>query len=164
MVIELSLSLLACPMRHMAGVTTHVQGSVTAPALGNVLSNVVAGQAKIARLVSRSGFEKLILVFGSVRIMALEAVANGGLMDLALDIRRVLLRMTGEAECLRGGRCQFDTGDVFVYSDLMTSGTSGRNRGMNRLAFRLVLVAFDTFRGIGVLVQGDRMLSRIQVA
>lgn len=67
-------------------------------------------------------------------------------MDRPLGVRGVLVRMTGNAEGLRRSRDEFNAGYVFVNADLMTTGTSHRNRGMNEFAFRLVLVALDTFR------------------
>ena len=44
---KLQLSTVPVLMRHVAGVAAHVESCVTAPALGNVQANLVAGEAEV---------------------------------------------------------------------------------------------------------------------
>src|ERR1019366_5168804 len=65
---------------------------------------------------------------------------------------------TTEAERWRRRGDQLDASDVFVHSNFVTAQASRGDRGMNGLAFRLVLMALETLRRVDVLVEGNRML------
>src|SRR5689334_18282043 len=151
-------------MGGVAGVAAHVERGVAASLLGDVHAGVVAGQAKIFFLLSRHRLEQLVLVIGGVGIVALEAVAYGRGMNLALDLSGILVGVAGEAKRLGSGGRQLYAGDVLSIPDLVAGGATSGDRRVNGLAFRLVLVALDALFGGGVLVQGNGMLRRIEVA
>lgn len=85
--------------------------------------------------------------------MALEAVADRGLVDGALDFGGVLVGVTAEAKIKgrRGG--QLNARDVLVGPNLMASGATKLDRGVYSLPLRFVLVAFDALGRGSVLVQ-----------
>jgi hypothetical protein len=73
-------------MRNVAGAASHVQSCVAAAPLRNIDANLVAAQAEIFILVfAFRRLEQLILVRRTVRIVALGAIADSGLMNMALD-------------------------------------------------------------------------------
>jgi hypothetical protein len=130
---------------------------VPAAFLRDIEANPVTGQAEIALLIARSGLQQLKLVIGGMRIMALQAVANGRTVDSALELRCALVSVTRETQT--GGRRgdQLYAGDIFVDPNFMTNVAAEGNCGVDRLAFRLVLVASEALCGIRVFVERYRM-------
>ncbi len=63
--------------------------------------------------------------------MALDAIAHGRWMDLAVDVGGVLVGMTGKAQCLRRRGRQLDAGDVAIRPNLVASCTAHRHGGMD---------------------------------
>jgi hypothetical protein len=61
----------------VAGVASHVEGGMAAALFGDVQSLSMAIQAEILSFISRFSFQQLVLVVAGVRIVALDAVANG---------------------------------------------------------------------------------------
>ena len=89
--------------------------------------------------------------------MAFEAIANGGTVYRTFERCRILIGVTGETQA--GGRRgdQLNPGDVFVDSNFVTNVTAERDRGVDRFAFRLVLMARGAFCRVYVLVEGYRV-------
>lgn len=143
MVVELLFAALAGLVRSVAGFTTHVERSVPTALVGNVETLCVTVQAQVLCLVAAGGFQELVFVVGSVRAVALQAVADRGRMHHALDAGSVHVRMTGDAQGLRRVGGQLDPRDSLNGTDLMTTCASHRHGGVNELAFRFVLVALD---------------------
>jgi len=112
----------------------------------------VAGQTKILLLLAGGRLPQLILVVGSMRIVASQTVANRRRMDLSLDLRGVFVAVAREAELVRSGGDQLYARGVFVDPDFMATHAAHRDRGMDGLAFRLVLVAFEAFGSVDVLI------------
>ena len=98
MEIKLDLPRLSGFVGHVTGVAAHVQRCVPAAFFRDVHSCGVAGQAKVIFLIARGSFQQLILVIGFVRIVALQAIANRGLVDRTFYICGILVRVTGETE------------------------------------------------------------------
>ena len=144
-------------VRRVAGVATHIEGGVTTALRGDVLALVMTGQAKIVFLLACRCLEQLILEIGGVRIVAGQAIANGRLVDCALDLRRILFRVTREAELIRGGRGQLDAGYVFIDPHFMAAQASGRDRRVNGLSFCLIFVALDALRRVDILIERNRV-------
>ncbi len=117
-------------------------------------------EAEILSLVARGRLQQLILVVALVRIMALDAVAHRRRMDRSLQRRGIFVRVAAQAERLWSRRGQLDPRDVFVDAHLMTAQTSRGDRGVNGFALGLVLVAFEAFRRIHILVERHWMLFR----
>src|SRR5579864_8146698 len=69
----------------------------------------------------------------------------------------IFLRVATQAECLRSRGGQLDAGHIFVDSNFVAAQAAGRNRRMDGLAFRLILVALETLRRIYILVEWHRM-------
>jgi len=152
-VVELLLALFANFVGRVATVASHVQSGVTAALFGNVEALSVAGEAKIVLLIAGHGFQQLILIVGSVRVMAFDAVADGGRMDRPFQRGRVLIGVAGDAERLRRRGRELYPGDVFIDSDLMAGQATHRDCGVDELSLRFILVAFQAFGRIDVLVQ-----------
>ena len=96
-IIELNFALLPDFMRHMAGGTSHVKGGMAAAILGNIQSLCMASEAKILIFLAGVGLNKKIFVVGSVRTVALDAVANRWRMDRTLQLSSVLVGVAGQA-------------------------------------------------------------------
>ncbi len=75
-IIELLFALFADFMSYVAGLATHIQCRVPAALLGYVGSLRVASKTEVLCFVAGSGLQKLILVVGLMRIVALHAIAN----------------------------------------------------------------------------------------
>jgi len=126
--IEFLFAALTDLVGHMAGFAAHIEGGMPTAFLRNIQSLRVAGEAEILIFVARCRFQQLKLVIGLVGIVALHAIANRGRVNRALQIRRIIVRMTGQTESLRGGRRQLDARDVLGDPYLVTTGASGSNR------------------------------------
>jgi len=85
--------------------------------------------------------------------MAREAVTNRWLMDVPLDLGRILIGVAGETEAEGGGGDELDARDVFADPNLMAAQAAHRDSGMDRLAFRFVVVAFQALGRVDVLIQ-----------
>ena len=94
-----------------------------------------------------------------MRIVALEAVADGGAVNFSLNVGSFLVGVTGDAERNRGGGGQLHARDVLVDADFMATQAAGRDRGVHRLSFRLLDMALGTFRCVRFRIQGDRVLT-----
>ena len=77
MKIKLGLAGFSRLMGCVAGVASHVEGGMAAALFGDVQSLSMAIQAEILSFISRFSFQQLVLVVAGVRIVALDAVANG---------------------------------------------------------------------------------------
>lgn len=152
--VELLFTALSDLVRRVTGVATHIERSVTTPFFGDVQAFRMAIETEVFSLVSISRFEQLKLVIGSMRIVALDAVADRGRMNRAFERRSILICMTRNAERLRSGRDQLDARDVFVDPDLVAAQASHGDCGMDELALGLLLMTLKTFGGIDVLFQG----------
>lgn len=141
----------------VAGIATQVERGMATARLWYVESNRMAIQAEVLTFIPGCRLEQLILVVACMWIVALEAVANRRGMNRALDLRRVFFRVAGQAELVRRRRDQFHAGYVFVDSDFVAAQASDGDRGVDRLAFTLVVVAFQTLGGIDVLIERNRM-------
>ena len=119
--VELLLPFFADFMRGVAGIASHIERGVTAAFFRDICSLRVAGEAKIVFFVARSSFEQLKLVVGSMRVVALDAVANRWRMDRTLQRGSVFIGMAGDAERLRRGGRQLDTGNVFVDANFVAT-------------------------------------------
>jgi len=91
----------------------------------------------------RCRFQQLILVVRSMRIVALQAIANRRRMNGALDLGGILVGVAGETEPVGSGRDQLHAGHVLVHPNLVTTQAAHRDGGMDEFAFRLILVAFQ---------------------
>jgi len=145
-IVEFLFPLFADLVRNVAGIATHVEGGVAAAFFRDVQTLVVTIEAQILALLSCRGFQQLILVFGYVRIVALEAIANGGSVYCALDVGGVLVGVAGKAEAGRRCRDQLDARDILVDTNLVTTGAAHRNRRVDRLPFGLIAMTLNTFR------------------
>jgi hypothetical protein len=154
MEIELGLSNLSGLMRDVASVAAHVERGVAAAVLPWILrANVVAGEAEIVFLIARGGFQQLILVVGSMRIVAGQAVANRWRVHVAPDLGGILIVMTAQTDFVRNSGVECHVGDIFVGPDLMAAQTAHRNGGMDELAFRLVFMALDALGAVSLRIE-----------
>lgn len=116
--------------------------------VGNICALRVAAEAEIVLLLAGGRFQQLVLVRRSVRVVAGQAIANGRLVDLSLDLRGIFVAVAGEAELVRGGGDQHYPGGVFVDADLVTAQTAGGDSGVDGLALGFVFVTLEAFRAI----------------
>ena len=144
-------------MNRVARIAAHVESSVPAPLRWDRRALLVATEAEIFLLVSGSGFQELIFVVGIVRTVAGQAILDCRRVDATLDLRHVLVGVTGEAEFIRDGRDQLHARDVFVNPDLVAAETAGGHRGVDRLSLCFVFVTFEALGGVDVRLERHRM-------
>lgn len=100
----------------------------------------------------------MILIVAGVRIVTLDAIAHRRRMHSSFKCGRVFVRVATQAKRLRSRSDQFDASHVLVDPNFVTAQASGRDGGMNRLPFRLVLMALQAFGRVDILIERNRML------
>src|SRR4029077_13882969 len=138
----------------MAAVTPQVQGGVATALLRNIDASVVTRKAKIFFSFASHWFQKLVLVIRTVGIMTLDAIPDGGAVYAPLDLTRIFIRMTLQAELARRYGHQFDTRHVGGYADFMATGTADGDGRMHCLAFGVGGMALQALAVIGLGTQG----------
>lgn len=161
MKIKLYLPHFAGFMGNVASVATHVESCVPAALCRNIQAGLVAAQAEVLFLVTGDWLQQLILIIRSVGVVALEAVSNRWAVHGTFDISCFLVGVAGQAQSIRGRGDQLHPGYIFIVSDFMTTGATHRNRRVDRLTFRLILVAGNAGGGIGFRIKRHRMLNRV---
>lgn len=160
MKVELSLADLADLVRGVAGVASHVERGVAATFFGDVQSLFVAIEAEILAFVPRLRFQQLILVVAGVRVVTLDAVAHGRRMHRSFESGGVFICVATQAQCLGSRSNQLDAGYVFTDPNFVAGQAAGRDRRMDCLTLRLILMAFEALRRVDILVERNRMLFR----
>lgn len=158
MEIELGFADLSGLVRRVAGVASHVERGVTAAFCGDVQSLRVTTKTEILPFVSGLGLQQLIFIVTGVRIVTLDAVAHCRRMHCPFQRGGIFLGVATQAHRLRSRCNQLDASDVFIDAHFVATQTSRGDRGVNRLAFRLILMALETLRRIDILVERHRML------
>lgn len=120
-----------CFVGGVASVTAHVECRVTTAFRRNIRSLRVAGETKIVFLVARSRFQQLKLVVRRVRIMAGEAIADRGLMNMPLYLLCIFFRVAGQADFVWDGCDQLYSGDILVNANLMAAEATRRHCGVH---------------------------------
>lgn len=140
-------------MCDVASLATHIESGVTTALLRNIQTLVVAGQTKIVVLGRATRrLEQLVLVIGTVRIMASEAVTNRWLVHVAFNLGRVFIGMAAQAELRWSRRLQLDPGHILIHADFMTAQAAHLHGRMHRLPFCFLVMALEAGRRIGILV------------
>jgi len=137
----------------VAAITTRIEGQMPAASFIHIDSDAMTSETKIALPVARRRLQQLILVVGSVRIVALQAIAKGRPVNDTLDSRRILVSMAFETQ--GSGRCgnQLHSRHISAHANLVTANTSRRDGSMHALSFVLVPMAFQALGRICFLVQ-----------
>lgn len=161
MEIKLGLPHFAGLVGGVASVATHVEGRVPAALCRNIQAGLVAAQAEVLFLVAGDWLQQLILIIRGVGVVALEAVPNRWTVHRTFDICRFLVGVAGQAQTIRGRGDQLHPSYIFIGSDFMTTGATHRDRRMDRLTFRLVLVAGNAGGRISFRIKGHGMLNRV---
>lgn len=141
----------------VTGVAAQVEGSMAAAFFRNIRALRVAAETEIVFLLAGSRLQQLILVGGSVRIMASQAIPNGWPVDVSLDLRGILVAVAVEAKLVRSSRDQQYPRDLFVDPDLMTTQTAGGNGGMDSLPLGLVFVALEALGAVDFGIKWNRV-------
>jgi len=158
MEIELNLPDFAGLVGDVAGIAAHVQCGMAAAVLPGILrALVVAGEAEIIFFIPRGRLQQLKLVAGSMRFVASQALANRRLVHVPLDLGGVLVAMAIQADFVGDNRDEFHAGDVPVDPDFMAAQTAYGNCGVDRLAFRFVLVALEALGAVGLRIEPNGM-------
>ena len=140
-------------VRDVASVAAHVQCGVAAALLWNISALVMACEAEIVLLLARGRLQQLELVFGSMRVVAGQAIANRRLVHTALDLRGIFIAVAGQADFVGDDGDELYAGDISVDPDFMTAQTAHRNSGVDGLAFRLVSVALEALGAVGLRIE-----------
>jgi len=158
-IVEFQFAALARLVRRVAGLATHIERRVAAAVLGNVHTFVVAAKAKVLVFGAAAGWlQQLVLVRRAVRIVTLDAIANGRGMHLSVNLSGILVGVASDAERLRCGGYQLYAGDIFVDADLVAARAAHLNRRMDVGTFTFVFVALKALGGVGLGIERDRVL------
>lgn len=158
MEVELGLARFPGLVGRVAGVASHIERGMAAAFFGDVQSLLVAIETEILAFVSRLGFQQLILVVAGMRVVTLDAIAHRRRMHRPFKSRGIFFGMATQAESLGSRSNQLDASYVFTDPNFVTAQTSRRNRRMDSLALRLILMALEALRRIDVLVERNRVL------
>ena len=116
-------------MRRVASLAAHIERRVPAAVLGNIHTFVMAAKAEVLVFGAAAGWlQQLILIWRAVRIVALDAVANGRGMHLSVNLSGILVGVAGDAQRLRRGGYQLYAGDVFVDANLVATRATHLDR------------------------------------
>ena len=160
-IIKLDLARFAGLVRDVARLAAHIQGHVPAALRRRVQSNSVAREAKIFFLVARAGLNQLKFVIALMRIVTLQTVALGGIVDRALDVCRILVGVAGEAQRGCRGGDQLDARHILINTDFVAAGAARGYRGVDVLPFGFIRVAFQAGCRVGVLLKWNRVNVRV---
>ena len=83
-------------------------------------------------------------------------------MHAAVDLCRVLVGVARQAQLATGGGDQFDASGVLGRADLVATRATERYGAVDMGALALVLMALQTFRGVGLGIERDRMFAGVQ--
>lgn len=151
-IVEFLFAFFADFVCHMAGVTSHIEGGVAAAFFWHVQTLGVAIETEVFALLSGRGFQQLIPVVGTMRVVTFDAVAYGGRMHGAFQRGRIFVGVAGDAQRLRSRSDELYASDVFVDPHFMAAQTARRDGGVDKLAFRLILVALEALGCIDVFI------------
>ena len=93
--------------------------------------------------------------------MAFHAVARRRRMHCTFYVGCILVGVAGQTESIGSRRDQLYAGDIFIGTDLVATGAAHRDGRVDRLAFRLVLVAGNAGGRISFRIERHRMLNRV---
>jgi hypothetical protein len=143
----------------VTGLATHVESCVTAATLGHVFASLVTAEAEVRSFSTAGGLEKVVLHFGGVRTVTLETVANGWSVDTTFDLGSVFVSMTGNAKGDLGGGDELYAGYFFINPYFVTACTPHGDGRMDDFALRLIFMALNTLRGVGIFLERHGMLA-----
>ena len=132
---EFTIGARAVLVSDVASVAARVERQMAAAFFRYIFSDGVAAEAKVALLVPGGRLEQLELIIRTMRVVALEAVANRWRVHRTLDIGGVLVRVAAETEIQRRGGSQLDARHIFVDPNLVTTGTPQLDRRVDGLPF-----------------------------
>lgn len=93
-----------------------------------------------------------------MRIVALEAIADGGIVDTSLDFIGILVAMALDAELDRSYGLEIDAGHIRGRPDFVAGQAARCDCRMDGLPLQFILMTLQTFFPIDVLPQVNRML------
>ena len=99
----------------------------------------------------------MVLVVRSMRIVALQAIADGGIVDASFDINGIFITMALDAELDWGYCLEVYAGNIIGYPDFVATQAAGGDCGMDGLPLRFVLMTLQTFTPIDALLKVNRM-------
>jgi hypothetical protein len=156
--IELNFAALTGLVRRVASLAAHIERCVPAAVLGNVHTFVMAAKAEVLVFGAAGWLQQLILVWRAVRIVTLDAIANGRRMHLSVNLSGILVGVAGDAQRLRRGGYQLYAGYVFVDANLVTARAAHLDCRVNVGALAFVFVALEALRGVCFRIERDRVL------
>ena len=79
-------------------------------------------------------------------------------MYATADLRRILVGVARQTKPVGGRGNQFYPRNIFIGADLVATGATGRDRGMDRFPLGLVLVALQAGGRVGFGIERNRVL------
>lgn len=79
-----------------------------------------------------------------MRVVALQAIANGRTVHFTLAVGSVLVRVASQAQRCAGRGDQLDAGHLAIDAHLVAGAAPHGHRGMHRLALGLRFMALNT--------------------
>jgi hypothetical protein len=157
--IEFVIAALASLVRHVAGLAPHVESGVPAATLRDVLARVVTTEAEVCSFSAAGRLQQVVLNFSGMRTVTLEAVANSRAVDPTFDLSGVFVGVAGNAKGDLGGGDQLNAGDFFIDPYFVTACTPHGDGRMDDFPLRLVFMALNTLRGVGIFLERHGVLA-----
>lgn len=156
---ELTLIGVTGLVRDVTGFAAHVERGVTAATCGDAFSGLVTSEAEIRFFATAGRLKQVVLEVGRVRTVTLGTVANRWAVNLTFDFGSVLVCVAGNAKGNLGGGDQLNAGDIFIDPDFVTACTPHGDRRMDDFALRLIFMALNTLRGVGIFLERHGVLA-----
>ena len=117
----------------------------------------MALQTEVLAFASGYRLQQLILIGGSMGVVALETVSNCGRVDLSLNLCRIFVGVALETELDRRDFRQLDMRDIANRANFVTAQASRSDRRVNCFSIGLIFVTLEALRRINVLVERNRV-------
>jgi len=159
--LEFQLGRIPVLVHGVTGIATSIQGGMPTPLSRYIQTDCMTFQTEILGLAARKRFQRVILVWRHVWIMALGTVARRRRMQ-TLAGNGLFVLMTLKAKGTNRSSLQFDAGCVLGDPNLMAGKTADSDCRMNGFPLRLFFVTLQAFVPVRILFQRGRMLGSLK--
>ena len=99
----------------------------------------------------------MVLIIRSMRIMALQAIADSGTMDMSLNVTGIFITMALDAKLGRGRRLELYASNIIIYNDFVATKAAGFDCRMDGVPLEFFLMALQALALIDVPIKVNRM-------
>ena len=99
----------------------------------------------------------MVLVVRAMWIVALQTIADGGIVDTSFDINGIFITMALDAKFDWGYCLELYPGDIIGDPDFMATQAAGCDCRMDVLPLRFIFMTLQTLAPVHILFQRGRM-------